>query len=432
MDIYSIIDKTKNKMALCEDEIQFLVNGYVSGTVPDYQMSAWLMAVCINGISDDETFYLTKAMLNSGDTLKWDSINGITADKHSTGGVGDKTSLIVAPAVSACGVYMPKMSGRGLGHTGGTIDKLESIPDFQVSVDFDKFLETVNKTGFAIVSQSGKLVPADKKIYALRDATATVDSIPLIASSIMSKKLATGADCIVLDVKCGSGAFMKNKEDAEKLSSLMIKLAESAGRKCRAVITDMNCPLGKNIGNALEVMEAVNILKNNQHDDLYRLCMELTANIVMLAKNISHDDAYAMAEKTIEDGSALEKFKEFISRHGGNSDIIDNPSLLPQPKYSYKVKSNKSGFISSVNSQEIGICALLLGAGRKTKEDKIDYSAGIVIEKNIESHVEIGDVIMTLCTSQECNFIEIEKRILNAVVISDEKVSKNNIIIEIL
>jgi pyrimidine-nucleoside phosphorylase len=432
VDIYSIIDKTKNKKTLCEAEIKFLVNGYVSGAIPDYQMSAWLMAVCINGISDDETFYLTKAMLNSGDKLSWESINGITADKHSTGGVGDKTSLIIAPAVSACGVYMPKMSGRGLGHTGGTIDKLESIPDFQVSVDFDKFLETVNKTGFAIVSQSGKLVPADKKIYALRDATATVDSIPLIASSIMSKKLATGADCIVLDVKCGNGAFMKNKKDAETLARLMIKSAEFAGRKCRAVITDMNCPLGKNIGNALEVIEAVNILKNKQHDDLYKLCMELTANIVMLAKNIPHDEAYIMAEKTIENGSALEKFREFISRHGGNSDIIDNPSLLPQPKYSYKVKADKSGWISEINSQEIGMCALLLGAGRKTKEDNIDYSAGIVLEKNIENHVENGDIIMTLYTSKECDFIEIEKRILNAVVISDKKVSKNNIIIEIL
>lgn len=432
MDTYSIISKTKNKIALEKNEIEFLINGYVDGTIPDYQMSAWLMAVCINGISDKETAYLTNVMLHSGDILHWESVHGVTVDKHSTGGVGDKTSLVVAPVAASCGVYVPKMSGRGLGHTGGTVDKLESIPGFQISVDFNKFLETVNKTGFAIVSQSGKLVPADKKIYALRDATATVDSIPLIASSIMSKKLATGADCIVLDVKVGNGAFMKNIADAEKLAKLMVNTAVSAGKKCRAVLTDMNSPLGMNIGNSLEVIEAIEILKNNSHGDLYKLCMELSANMIMLGKNISYSEAYSMAENSIKSGNALEKFSEFISRHGGNSDIINNYSLLPQPSKSYEVYSEKSGFISAINSQETGLCALALGAGRKTKEDKIDYSAGIVFNKTTGEYVERGDCIMTLYTSQDCNFSEIEKRILNAISFSDIKPEKNDIIIKVM
>ncbi len=432
MNTYNIINKTKNKISLEKEEIEFLVNGYVEGTVPDYQMSAWLMAVCINGISDEETSYLTQAMIKSGDTLSWEKINGITADKHSTGGVGDKTSLIVAPVVASCGVFMPKMSGRGLGHTGGTVDKLESVPNFRISVDFDTFLETVNKTGFAIVSQSSNLVPADKKIYALRDATATVDSIPLITSSIMSKKLATGSDCIVLDVKCGSGAFMKNKADAEKLSQLMVSTAEASGKKCRAVITDMNIPLGKNIGNALEVIEAIEILKNNQHDDLYRLCMELSANIIELARNVSHDEAYRMSEEAISSGNALKRFKEFISRHGGNPDITENYELLPQAKYSYEVKSVKDGYISSADSEKIGLCALSLGAGRRTKEDSIDYSAGITMHKTVGDYVNKGDCIMTLYTSMECDMEEISAKTLEAVEISEIKPEKQDIILEIL
>lgn len=432
MDIYSIITKTKNKSELSQEEIKFLVDGYVTSEIPDYQMSAWLMAVCINGLTDRETAYLTDAMLHSGDTLSWERVNGVTVDKHSTGGVGDKTSLVIAPVAAACGVYVPKMSGRGLGHTGGTVDKLESIPGFCISVDFDKFLETVNTTGFAIVSQSGKLVPADKKIYALRDATATVDSIPLIASSIMSKKLATGADCLVLDVKVGNGAFMKNIKDAEKLASLMVHTAESAGRKCKAILTDMNIPLGMNVGNALEVIEAIEILKNKSHDKLYRLCMELAANMIMLAKDITHDEAYHMAEKTIEDGSALEKFREFIGRHGGNSDIIDDYSLLPQPKNSHQVKSLRSGYISAIDSQETGLSALMLGAGRKTKEDSIDYSAGIVFSKTVGDYAEKGDVLLTLYSSAVSDFSESEKRILNAISFSDENIISNDIILEII
>lgn len=432
MDIYSIITKTKNKSALTKEEIKFLVDGYVSSSVTDYQMSAWLMAVCINGLTDTETAYLTDAMLHSGDVLNWDGINGITVDKHSTGGVGDKTSLIIAPVAAACGVYVPKMSGRGLGHTGGTVDKLESIPGFRISVDFSTFLETVNKTGFAIVSQSGQLVPADKKIYALRDATATVDSIPLIASSIMSKKLATGANCIVLDVKVGSGAFMKNIKDAEKLAALMVHTAEKAGRKCRAVLTDMNIPLGCNVGNALEVIEALEILKNKSKGQLYRLCMELAANMIMLAKDISHDDAYIMAEKTIYDGTALEKFREFIERHGGNADIVDDYSLLPQAAYSYPVKAVQNGYIKSIDSQETGLTALMLGAGRKTKEDDIDYSAGIVFSKSVGDYAEKGDVILTLYSSKVSDFADAEKRILNAITMSNDKIDVNDIILEII
>ncbi len=432
MNVYSIINKTKNKKELEKTEIEFLINGYVKGEIPDYQMSAWLMAVCINGITNTETSYLTEAMIKSGDELKWDKINGITADKHSTGGVGDKTSLIVAPVVAACGVFMPKMSGRGLGHTGGTIDKLESIPNFKISVDFETFLETVNNAGFAIVSQSNNLVPADKKIYALRDITATVDSIPLIASSIMSKKIATGADCIVLDVKCGSGAFMKNEADAEKLARLMVNIAEKANRKCRAVITDMNIPLGKNIGNSLEVIEAIEILKNKQHDELYNLCIELSANIIMLARNVSHDEAVKMAENAVSSGKALEKFKEFISRHGGNADITENYELLSKAKYCFEVKSKQNGYIFSADSEQIGLCALSLGAGRKTKEDSIDYSAGIVFVKNVGDYVEKDECILKLYTSQECNMNEISENVLTALKFTDEKPVKNKTVLKII
>lgn len=429
MDIYSIIEKTKRKIPLEKSETEFLVNGYVRGDVPDYQMSAWLMAVCLNGISDSETADLTDVMMKSGDTLEWNRINGITVDKHSTGGVGDKTSLVIAPVAAACGVYIPKMSGRGLGHTGGTIDKLESIPGFQVSVSFEKFLETVNKTGFAIVSQSGELVPADKKIYALRNATDTVDSIPLIASSIMSKKLATGADCLVLDVKCGSGAFMKNFDDAKHLAELMVNTAVSAGRKCHAVITDMNAPLGRNIGNALEIIEVIEILKNNIHDRLYELCMVLAADMIMLGKDIPYEKAYHMAEMAVENGTALEKFREFIEAHGGNPDITKDYSLLPVAIFSYDVVSEKSGFISAADSQEIGICALNLGAGRKNKNDDIDYSAGIIFNKTVGEYADKGECIMTLYSSHECPFEEIAARALNALDFSNEKPVENNIIL---
>lgn len=433
MDVYSIINKTKNKKEISESEIKFLVEGYVNESIPDYQMSAWLMAVCINGISDVETSFLTESMLHSGDVLKWKNvINGVTVDKHSTGGVGDKTSLVIAPVSAACGVFVPKMSGRGLGHTGGTVDKLESIPGFKVSVDFDRFVETVNKTGFAIVSQSGSLVPADKKIYALRDSTATVDSIPLIASSIMSKKLATGADCIVLDVKTGKGAFMKDISKAQKLAELMVSIAVSSGRKCRALITDMNCPLGMNIGNSLEVIEAVEILKNQRHGRLYDLCMELSANMIMLGKGIEHDEAYRMAENVIENGKALEHFRKFIECHGGNPGITEDYSLLPQAKYSYEVYSDKSGFISEIDSQEIGLCVLALGAGRKTKNDVIDYSAGIVFNRTVGNYVEKGECIMILYTSRHCRFSEIEKRIKSAVSFSTEKPAENDIIIKVI
>lgn len=429
MDIYSIIEKTKRKIPLEKSETEFLVNGYVRGTVPDYQMSAWLMAVCLNGISDRETADLTDVMMKSGDVLKWDGINGVTVDKHSTGGVGDKTSLVIAPIAAACGIYVPKMSGRGLGHTGGTIDKLESIPGFQVSVSFEKFLETVNKTGFAIVSQSGELVPADKKIYALRNATDTVDSIPLIASSIMSKKLATGADCLVLDVKCGSGAFMKNYDDAEHLARLMVNAAVSAGRKCRAVITDMNIPLGRNIGNALEITEVIEILKNNIHDRLYELCMVLAADMIMLGRDIPYETAYNMAQTAVQNGAALEKFREFIAAHGGNPDITEDYSLLPKAGFSYDVTAEKSGFISAADSQEIGICALNLGAGRKNKNDEIDYSAGIVLNKTVGDYAEKGESLMTLYSSHKCPFEEISARALNAFSFSNEKPVVNNVIL---
>ena len=376
MNILDIISKTKHKIPLEKSEIGFLVENYTGGKIPDYQMSAWLMAVCLNSLTDDETTELTLAMRDSGQILDLSRINGITADKHSTGGVGDKTSLIIAPAVASCGVYVPKMSGRGLGHTGGTIDKLESIEGYRTEMPLDEFISIVNKTGFSIISQNENLCPADKKIYALRNSTGTVDSIPLICSSIMSKKLAVSADCILLDVKYGSGAFMKTKEDAQKLAELMQNTGINAGKKCRCDVTDMNSPLGMNIGNALEVKEAIEILQGKNKGDLYKLCIDLSADMLSLA---GQDNCREKARNAIDSGKALEVFRETLMLHGGNYKICDNVSMLPQAKYSYEVKSDRTGTISEINSEEIGMTSLILGEGRKTKKQTGDRSAGIIL-----------------------------------------------------
>ncbi len=429
MNMYEMISKVKRGIRMDESEIRWVVDGFVKKEIPDYQMSAWLMAVCFNPLSEKETVELTLAMRDSGDTVDLSQIKGVTVDKHSTGGVGDKTSLIIGPVAAACGVYVPKMSGKGLGHTGGTIDKLESIPGCSTNADMKDFISFVNNTGFSIVSQSGNLVPADKLMYALRDATATVDSIPLICSSIMSKKLAMGADCILLDVKMGSGAFMKNESDAVKLSELMVSVGKNAGKKCMAVITDMGIPLGKAIGNSLEVIEAVEILKGKEKGRLYDLCMELSADMLCLAGIGTFDECLKKAKDAVSSGAALEVFRNSVAQQGGDVRFIDDYSLIDTAVHRYDVLSRKEGYIGVMDSEKIGLASLALGAGRKTKESSIDYSAGIIIEKEYGDHVEKDEKIMTLYTSSECNIGEITNNLLDAVEITEDVPQNRKVVI---
>ena len=413
MNIIDIINKTKKSQELSEDEIFWLVKSYTDGEIPDYQMSAWLMAVCLNGLTEKETFSLTAAMRDSGDIVRLDI--PFTADKHSTGGVGDKTSLIIGPIVAACGVCVAKMSGRGLGHTGGTIDKLESIEGYRTDLPLNEFEDILKQTGFSIISQTGELCPADKKMYALRNATGTVDSIPLICASIMSKKLAMNADCLVLDVKFGSGAFMKTKEDAEKLAKLMEKVGNAAGKKCKAIVTDMNSPLGRNIGNALEVKEAIELLQGKTKGALYDVCMELAADMLELAGKGSNEECRKLAEEAVTSGKALDVLRETIRLQGGNEKICDDVALLPQPLLKYEIRATKDMKILGFNCEELGMTSLLLGAGRLTKEDKIDMSAGIVMNCDIGDQLSADDVIMTLYSTVCSDFSGAAVRALNAV-----------------
>ena len=417
MNSCDIINKTKRKTSLTNEEIQWFINEYTNGNIPDYQVSAWLMAVCLNSLTDEEIFTLTDVMMKSGDILDLSAVNGITADKHSTGGVGDKTSLIIGPIAASCGVYVPKMSGRGLGHTGGTIDKLESISGYRTDIPFDEFISIVNRTGFSIISQSGSLCPADKKLYALRNATGTVDSIPLICASIMSKKLAMNADCILLDVKYGSGAFMKNIEDAQKLADIMTRIGTMAGKKCSSIATDMNIPLGKNIGNALEVAEAVEILQGKTKGRLYDLCIELSAEMMRLAGKGDTEKCRKLAGNAITSGKALEVFAKTIELHSGDYHITEDISRLPQPLYSHKVCAEKSGIIIKMDSEEVGMTSLILGAGRAVKSADIDMSAGIVLEHETGDNVQKGEHILTLYSSSVSDFSEAESRILKAISI---------------
>ncbi|MBE6858719.1 MAG: thymidine phosphorylase [Ruminococcus sp.] len=417
MNAVDIINKTKNSVPLTDEEIKWLVRSYTNDEIPDYQMSAWLMAVCMKGLTEEETLALTYAMRDSGDILQLDV--PMTADKHSTGGVGDKTTLIIGPAAAAAGVCMAKMSGRGLGHTGGTIDKLESISGFRTELPMEEFEAILRETNFSVISQSGNICPADKKIYALRNATGTVDSIPLICASIMSKKLATNADCLLLDVKCGSGAFMKTHEEAQKLAMLMEKIGNMAGKRCKAVVTDMNTPLGKNIGNALEVSEALEILRGNDKGSLYELCMQLTAEILVLADKGSYDECLAMAKESVSSGKALEIFRRTIELQGGDARICDDSSLLPQAKYCYEVRAARNMRILSMDSQALGMTSLLLGAGRLSKSDTIDMSAGIVMNCAPGDCMYEGDVIMTLYSSVISDFTETSVRALDALEYTD-------------
>ena len=398
--MYDIIDRKKNGEELTKSEIEYFVGGFTRGEIPDYQASALLMAIWFCGMNDRELADLTLSMAHSGDMINLDAVEGFTVDKHSTGGVGDKTTLIVAPAVAACGGKVAKMSGRGLGFTGGTIDKLESIPGFNTSVGEKEFIDNVNKIGLCIAGQTGEIAPADKKIYALRDVTATVDSIPLIASSIMSKKLAAGSKGIVLDVKCGSGAFMKTYEDAKLLAEKMTAIGQRAGRKTVALITNMDIPLGRAVGNALEVKEAVKILKNEQKDELYEVSVALAAHMLSLVNSKDIYECKKMIRLAIENGSALEKLKEAVGAQGGDISYIDDTSKFIEASVCTEYKAEKSGYINKIDAQKIGRASVLLGAGREKKDDVIDFGAGIYLCKKTGDEVREGDTVARLYTNK--------------------------------
>ena len=398
--MYDIIDRKKNGEELTKSEIEYFVGGFTRGEIPDYQASALLMAIWFCGMNDRELADLTLSMAHSGDMINLDTVDGFTVDKHSTGGVGDKTTLIVAPAVAACGGKVAKMSGRGLGFTGGTIDKLESIPGFNTSVGEKELIDNVNKIGLCIAGQTGEIAPADKKIYALRDVTATVDSIPLIASSIMSKKLAAGSKGIVLDVKCGSGAFMKTYEDAKLLAEKMTTIGQRAGRKTVALITNMDIPLGRAVGNALEVKEAVKILKNEQKDELYEVSVALAAHMLSLVNSKDIYECEKMIRLAIENGSALEKLKEAVGAQGGDVSYIDDTSKFIDASVCIEYKAEKSGYINKIDAQKIGRASVLLGAGREKKDDVIDFGAGIYLCKKTGDEVREGDTVARLYTNK--------------------------------
>ena len=397
MRMYDIIMKKRNGFPLTKEEIYYFVDGFTNGTIPDYQASALLMAIYFQHMNYEETLNLTMAMADSGEHLDLSGISGIKADKHSTGGVGDKTTLVLAPMVAAVGVKTAKMSGRGLGHTGGTIDKLESFPGFSTTLSQEQFVKNVNDIGLAVTGQTGNITPADKKIYALRDVTGTVDNISLIASSIMSKKLAAGADVIVLDVKTGNGAFMKNLDDATELAQTLVDIGNGAGRKTYAVISEMNEPLGYAIGNSLEVIEAIDTLKGNGPRDLYNLCIELGSLMVAASdQNISLEQAKQILKKTIEDGSAYRKFKEFIESQGGNPSDVDNCHDLIKVNQVLDIKSFQSGYIAGIQTENIGNAVMMLGGGRQKKGDSIDHSVGVIIKKKVGEQVKEGESLATV------------------------------------
>ena len=397
MRMYDIIMKKRNGFPLTKEEIYYFLDGFTNGTIPDYQASALLMAIYFQHMNYEETLNLTMAMADSGEHLDLSGISGIKADKHSTGGVGDKTTLVLAPMVAAVGVKTAKMSGRGLGHTGGTIDKLESFPGFSTTLSQEQFVKNVNDIGLAVTGQTGNITPADKKIYALRDVTGTVDNISLIASSIMSKKLAAGADVIVLDVKTGNGAFMKNIEDATELAKTLVDIGNGAGKKTYAVISEMNEPLGYAIGNSLEVIEAIDTLKGNGPRDLYNLCIELGSLMVAASdQNISLEQAKQILKKTIEDGSAYRKFKEFIESQGGNPSDVDNCHDLIKVNQVLDIKSFQSGYIAGIQTENIGNAVMMLGGGRQKKGDSIDHSVGVIIKKKVGEQVKEGESLATV------------------------------------
>ncbi len=432
MRMYDIIMKKRNGEELTGEEIRFFVDGYTSGEIPDYQASAFCMAVFFQGMTDRETYELTDAMAHSGDMVDLSRFGDLSADKHSTGGVGDKTSMIVMPIVASLGAKAAKMTGRGLGHTGGTVDKLESIPGYDIALDSEEFLDQVEKIGIALVGQSGNLTPADKKLYALRDVTATVESIPLITSSIMSKKLAAGSKNIVLDVKVGSGAFMKTVEDATDLAEHMVSIGKYCGRNVTAVLTNMDVPLGHNIGNALEVKEAMAVLRGESRGDLYEVCIALASSILCSVFSISREEAEKRVIGAIDDGSAFAKFREWIGTQGGDVRYLDDPSLFPEAAYQHEVLAPCDGYIEAMNAEQIGLVSVLLGAGRETKEDAIDYSAGIVLKKKVGEKVTAGEPLCVLYTNRESVITEAEKRYLAALRFGAEEPAPEPLIYKII
>ncbi|MCC3143785.1 pyrimidine-nucleoside phosphorylase [Halanaerobium sp. Z-7514] len=431
MRAYDIIYKKREGQKLSRAEIEFLIDGYVEGEIPDYQISAWAMAVYFQSMDAEETADLTMIMAESGDMIDLSQIKGKKVDKHSTGGVGDTTTLILAPLVASAGIPVAKMSGRGLGHTGGTIDKLHSIADFNTALNLDRFFDNVNQHGIAVVGQSGNLTPADKKLYALRDVTATVESIPLIASSIMSKKIAGGADAIMLDVKTGSGAFMKDLKEAKKLAKAMVAIGREIGRDTAAYITDMSQPLGYAVGNALEVKEAIETLKGRGAADLRELCLELGAGMLELAGQAEdHAEAKAILREKLNNGQALAKLKQMISAQEGNPAVIDDYSLFPTAEKKVEIKAQKDGYIKELDALKVGLAAMLLGAGRENKESEIDLAVGVELKKKIADRVTKGDTLALLHVNDEKNLAEAKAKLTAAYSYSQTKVKAKDLIYE--
>lgn len=429
MRMYDLIVKKKAGGSLSEEEIGFMVEGYTQGSIPDYQMSAMLMAICFQGMDEEETLALTMAMKKSGEVLDLSLINGIKVDKHSTGGVGDKTSLALTPMVAACGIPVAKMSGRGLGHTGGTIDKLESFSGFSTEISTQKFIEQVNSIGIAIMGQTADLAPADKKLYALRDVTATVDNMSLIASSIMSKKLAAGADAIVLDVKTGSGAFMKKEEDSFALAKEMVKIGKGAGKNCIAVVSDMDQPLGYAVGNALEVKEAIETLQGKGPEDFTRLCLTLGTWMLLASGTVKEEaEAERMLLQTIREKTALKKLAEFVKAQGGDERAVYNTGLLPKAKIVQEVYTDTEGYVSHIACDEVGLVSMLLGGGRETKDSKLDLSVGLVLQKKVGDKVKKGETIAVLHGNDEQKLAIARERLLHAYTFLPKPVEKKTLI----
>ncbi len=427
MLMYDIIAKKRDNGELNKQEIEFFIHGFTKGHIPDYQAAALCMAIYINGMNSNETAMLTAAMAQSGDMIDLSSIEGIKVDKHSTGGVGDKTTLIIAPIVAACGVKVAKLSGRGLGHTGGTLDKIESIPGAKIDLSQDAFTKQVNNLGLAVIGQTGDIAPADKKLYALRDVTATVSNLPLIASSIMSKKLASGADCILLDVKTGSGAFMKTLEESVELAKAMVEIGEQNGRRTAALITNMDTPLGCNIGNSLEIQEVVQTLKGKGQKDLIEVCVALASNMLYLAQNASYEECEKKVIELLNNNKAYELFCEMIKAQNGDLKTFEENNFMPA-RYSKDILAPKSGYISKTNTQEIGMAGVLLGAGRIKKEDEIDMSAGIKIYKKVGDFATENEVIATLFANDELKFGQAAEKFISAIEISDDRPKQNKLV----
>ena len=420
MRMYDVILKKRQGIELTDSELQWLIQGYVAGDIPDYQMSAFLMAIIFKGMTPKELGTFTMAMAHSGDMVDLSAIKGVKVDKHSTGGVGDKTTLVIASLVVACGGVVAKMSGRGLGHTGGTIDKMESIPGLRTELSEEEFRNQVNNIGVAVIGQSSNIAPADKKIYALRDVTATVDSIPLIASSIMSKKLASGADTILLDVKVGSGAFMKTIDDARLLAQAMVDIGNANGRIVKAVITDMDRPLGQAIGNALEIAEVIQTLKGYGPQDLTHECLVMAAHLLVMSEKGDYDTCYSMVQTALQNGAGLAKLRELIVAQGGNGQVVDDSSLLGTAQFAYDIRSSKAGYITHMNTEACGIASVMLGAGRTVKDGPIDMTAGILMHKKTGDAVVAGDVLATLYANDESLFEGAETAYVQALTIGPE------------